>query len=144
MSMSDDQLFDQLRDLLRGLPGDSVVDQTKRLWDLRTIDEEIAELSSDSFEQLPVGVRRASSLERDLLFEFDDLELAIRFDGPDVLGQIIGEPILSARLITLGGEQPVEVDDLGSFLTDRPTSNVLRVALVTDSGRRLSTEWIRL
>ncbi len=144
MPMSDDQLFDQLRDLLRDLPGDGVVDRAKEMWDLRTIDEEIATLSSDSFEQLPVGVRRAASLERDLLFEFGDLELAVRFDGPDMLGQILGEPVLSARLITLDGDQQLDVDDLGSFLTARPASNVIRVALVTQSGRRLSTEWVRL
>ncbi|MEZ5230401.1 MAG: hypothetical protein R2710_28160 [Acidimicrobiales bacterium] len=142
--MTDEQLFDQLRKLLEDSPSDDVVDRAKDLWDVRTIGEEIAELTSDSFEQLPVGVRRAASLERDLLFEFDDLELAIRLDGPDLLGQVIGEPILSARLVTLDDEQPVEVDDLGSFWIERPSSDVLRVALVTDSGRRLSTEWIRL
>ncbi len=144
MTSNDDHLFGQLRELLKDAPSDGVVDRAKQLWDLRTIDEEIAELASDSFEQLPVGVRRAASLERDLLFQFDDLELAIRLDGPDLLGQVIGETILSARLVTMENEFAVEVDDLGSFLTERPSCDVVRVALVTDSGRRLSTEWIRL
>ncbi len=144
MKPSDEQLLDQLRGLLSDVPDDGLVDRAKQLWDLRTIGEETAELASDSFEQLPMGVRRAASLERDLLFAFDDLELALRFDGPDLLGQVIGEPVLSANLIVLDASVDLDIDDLGSFLTARPPSDVFRVALVTDSGRRLSTEWIRL
>ncbi len=144
MPARDSDLFDQLCELLRDQPGDGVVDRAKQLWDLRSIDEEVAELASDSFEQLPVGVRRAASLERDLSFEFDGVELSLRLDGPDMLGQILGEPVLSGQVVTTDGSCALDIDDLGSFFTDRPASDLVRVALVTDSGRRLSTEWIRL
>ncbi len=144
MRDTDDQLFAQLRGLMRDQPDDGTVDRAKKLWDLRSIGEELASLVFDSFEQLPAGVRRAASLERDLTFEFDGLELELRIDGPDLFGQTMGETVLSGTLVTTDGEEPLVVDDLGSFVVDRPADDVLRVALVTDTGRRLSTEWIRL
>lgn len=142
--MTEEQMMAQLRGLLDGLPGDGVVRSLKNLWDLRCIGEEIAPMVFDSFEQLPAGVRRGATLERDLGFEFDDLELTLRFDGPDLLGETIGEAILSASLIGVNGEQTLDIDAFGGFIIERPRDTVLRVALVTDTGRKLSTEWMKV
>lgn len=142
--MTEEQMVNQLRRLLAALPGDGMVRSLKNLWDLRCIGEEIGPLTFDSFEQLPAGVRRGATLERDLTFEFDGLELTLRLDGPDLLGESMGEQLLSARLVTTDGEQPLEVDSYGGFVTERPNDVVLRVALVTDTGRQLSTEWIKV
>lgn len=141
--MTEEQMMAQLRELLESIPVDGVVRSIKNLWDLRCIGEEIGLMVSDSFEQLPVGVRRGATLERDVGFEFDGLDLTLRFDGPDLLGEIVGERVLSGSLIGLDGERPLEIDAHGDFITDRPTDTLIRVALVTDTGRKLSTEWVK-
>ncbi len=142
----DTTIVRQLRELLRSqqLPADDLLDTARSVFDHRSIDDEIGELVTDTFEQLPAGVRRRFSLERDLTFGFGNCDLTLRLDGPDLLGQLMGAEMVSATLVGTVDSIDLEVDETSGFVTDRPEAGPVRFVVVTRCGRRLSTEWIRL
>ncbi len=142
----DTTIVQQLRELLRSqqFPSDDLLDSARSVFDHRSVDDEIGSLVADSLEQLPAGVRRRFSLERDLTFEFEGCDLTIRLDGPDLMGQLMGAEMASATLVATAASTELVVDETSGFVTDRPDGGPVRFVVVTESGRRLSTEWVRL
>ncbi len=147
MNLPDDELIvEQLRSILRDSveAPDEVVTELRELFELRSDDDVVGELVSDSFEQLPCGVRRRAGLERDLTFAFETFDVVIRLDGPDLLGQVLGDVVTRVQLVSTDATVELDVADGIAFAAARPGDGAHRLVVTTADGSRLSTEWFRL
>ena len=147
---NDGALLARLRDVLAEVdpvPG-HLASGAKALLGLRRLDEELAELVRDSAEE--DGRLLAVRGEGDVrLISFETgpvtVELQVTERGParDLVAQVSGTGIARAEIDTSGGRQPVPVED-SLFTLDGVAAGLLRLRLLTDSGRELVTSWVRV
>lgn len=140
---TDDELLAMLAEQQAPMP-QRLVDDAKALFTWRTVDQEIAELLSDSNE-LTAAVRSTSSAVRHLEFGSTDRGMRIDHlsDEQTMLGQVIG---LDATSVTAqwadGTTEQAQVDDARFQLAARPGS--VRFVASADGVDLLVTEWITL
>jgi hypothetical protein len=146
----DEELLTRLRDVLAEVdpvPG-HLAGGAKALLGLRRLDEELAELVRDSAEEQGrlLGVRGKGDV-RLISFETGPVtvELQVTERGParDLVAQVSGTGIARAEVETPSGRQPVPVKD-SLFTLDGVAAGLLRLRLLTDSGRELVTSWVRV
>jgi len=146
----DEELLARLRDVLAEVDPvpDHLVGGAKALLGLRRVDEELARLVRDSAEER--GRLLAVRGEGDVrLISFETgpvtVELQVTEQGPtrDLVAQVAGTGVARAEVETSGGRQRVPVKD-SLFTLDGVAAGLLRLRLLTDSGRELVTSWVRV
>lgn len=151
LSAADEALIAELGRVVAQVdpPPELVLELGRAAFAMRTLDSELAELVRDS-EQEALAVRGTATGPRLLSFEADGIGVELQVAGTgrsvDVMGQVSGaEPAtLAVRLEGAAGEVAAEVDDLGMFrATDLPAGR-LRVHVLVDSERRVTTSWVTL
>lgn len=137
-------VFDQLDPMPARLASDA-----RALFGLRRLDEELAALVRDSADE-EHGRMLAVRGEGDVrLISFETgpvtVELQVTERGParDLVAQITGTAVARAEVETAAGRQPVRVDE-GLFTVDGVASGLLRLRLLTETGRDLVTSWVKV
>jgi hypothetical protein len=109
-----------------------------------TIDAELAELTTDTWERPLAGVRHGGSDERELAFQADDVEIELLVHGgPErrVVGQLLAAGPATAELERPDGTTvDLGVDALGRFSATGLHDGPLRI-VVHLADRRIHTEW---
>lgn len=151
--LDDEGLLAALREMLGRYesPPNWSVDLAKGSYDLRTVDAELAVLTSDSGLATAQSVVRSSTAPRLAVFDAMDLSVEIeiepgaRADWWRLIGQLI--PAVSARIqVRLQRAEPVwvDADDLGRFTVDHIPAGPLSLVCIRDGMRAAVTEWIAI
>jgi hypothetical protein len=141
----DDELLVRLRriaDEVDGVP-DLVTANAQAAFELRRLDDELAELVRDS-ELADAAVR--GTRPRLLTLEADDLTLELQLDetaGRVSLSGLAVGPVQQVEVQTTSTERVVPVDEHGWFRVEDLTAAPLRVRVTTPSGRTVSSGWLR-
>jgi hypothetical protein len=145
----DEPLLDELRHLFeQSGPPSRVVEAAKESYTWRTVDAELAELTSDSLVDQPAVQTRGPSDRRSLTFEAPDLvvEVEVTMSGRQrqLLGQLVPVQPAEIEVNQAGTTTVVHADAAGRFMVTgleaRPVSLRCRLA-----GRRpVTTEWVLL
>ena len=128
---------------------DLVLELGRAAFAMRTLDSELAELVRDS-ELEALAVRGTATGPRLLSFEAHGVSVELQVAGHgrsvDVMGQVSGsEPgALAVRLEGADGETAVDVDELGMFRATGLAAGRLRVHVLVDGERRVTTSWVTL
>jgi len=144
----DERLLAALRELFdRSTPlPPRVVEMAKESYTWRTVDAELAALTSDSLVDPPVGSVRGTAAPRSMTFEAGDLsiEVEVASSGPDrrMLGQIV--PPQPARIEVRQDDltRTVEADEVGRFVIDGLGQGRLRLRCHLAGRRSIVTEWM--
>ena len=122
--------------------------QASALFGLRRLDEELAELVRDSAEEH--GRLLAVRGEGDVrLISFEtgpvavELQVTERGTARDLVAQITGTEVARAEVETSTGRRPVTVQD-SLFTMDGVPAGLLRLRLLTGTGRDLVTSWVKV
>ncbi len=142
----DDRLLEDLRAALlqAGEPTPTMTAAAEAAFSWRTIDAELAVLSEDSAAADPARVRSAPAGPRTL--EFQGAHLSVEFEETEtgLVGQLVPPTPGQITLLGPGGELgQASADELGCFILDHPSGDLVRVRCETPSGA-LITEWFRL
>lgn len=155
MSTQDETLLRRLREVARThaqvIPAQSVA-AARAAFTWRTVDDELARLGYDSALESAelAGVRGTGP--RLLTFEAPgvaiDLELSSGATGAQLQGQATGNVArLEIQRPDGAGNQPVEIDDTGSFRIRDIDPGVIRLRCLLGNGgaaRIVSTEWVAI
>ena len=146
---SDDRLLEDLQSLLGRVerPPRPVIEAAKESYTWRTVDAELAALTSDSVLEEAVGVRGTQE-PRLLTFEARDLiiEIEVSVAGAErrLLGQLVPPRAAQIDLRQEGATRTAQADVTGRFavrnLLDRPLS--LRCTFV--DREPVHTEWVNI
>ncbi|MGY1694409.1 MULTISPECIES: hypothetical protein [unclassified Geodermatophilus] len=142
----DDELLGELRAALRaaGSPTPAMTDAARAAFSWRTVDAELAALTSDSLLDRTAGVRGGPGGPRDLVFEAGDRSVEVARDEDCLVGQLVPAAPGEVSLLAPGGEvDRTTADEWGRFRFDRPVSGLTRLRCATPSGV-LVTDWVRL
>lgn len=151
MSPADEALLAELGRVVAQVdpPPELVLELGRAAFAMRSLDTELAQLIRDS-ELEALAVRGTTTGPRLLSFEADgvsvELQVAEHGRSVDVMGQVSGaDPgALAVRLEGPDGEVAVDVDELGMFrATDLP-AGLLRVHVLVEGERRVTTAWVTL
>lgn len=147
---TDEALLGRLRlvvDQLDPVPA-HLADGAKALLGLRRLDEELAELVRDSAEEQ--GRLLAVRGEGDVrLISFEtgpvtvELQVTERQGVRDLVAQVSGTAVVRAEVETAGGRTPVPVED-SLFTVEGAPAGLLRLRLLTATGRDLVTSWVKI
>jgi len=147
---ADEELLGRLRlvvDQLDPMPA-HFADGAKALLGLRRLDEELAELVRDSAEER--GRLLAVRGEGDVrLISFEtgpvtvELQVTERGAVRDLVAQVSGTAVVRAEVETAAGRSPVPVED-SLFTLDGAPAGLLRLRLLTTTGRDLVTSWVKI
>jgi hypothetical protein len=151
--LDDEGLLAALREMLGRYesPPDWSVELAKGSYDLRTIDAELAVLTSDSGLATAQSALRSSTATRLAVFDAADLSVEIeiepgaRADGWRLIGQLT--PAAPARIQVLRQQaEPVwvEADDRGRFTVDHIPGGPLSLVCIRDGMPAAVTEWIAI
>lgn len=145
---SDDELLAALSQALAATDPvpDRVREAANAAWTWRTIDAELAELTFDS-AVMATG-SRGEVIDRQLTFRAGDVEIELMVTD-DRMGSIAGQlvadaPARAMRLEWAGRQQSVAIDELGRFQVRTVPSGPLRLALVLDDGRVVTSDWVTI
>lgn len=138
----DDATFDEVKGALgrADQAPDDVIRAAKDAFTWRTIDAELAELVFDSALDELTGVRAATTAQRQLTFQTDDLELEIMVDGRRIVGQVVPPRAGSVEIAAGGDVTAAAVDDLGSFQFDDVPPGHVRLSIRV-GDKVVVTEW---
>jgi hypothetical protein len=144
----DERLLAALRGLLdRSAPLPArLVEMAKESYTWRTVDAELAALTSDSLVDPPVGSVRGAAAPRSLTFEAGDLSIEVEVAelGPDrrMLGQLI--PPQPARIEVRQDDltRTVEADVVGRFVVEGLSARPVRLRCHLQGRRPVVTEWV--
>jgi hypothetical protein len=127
------------------LPDPRAEQMADAAWAWRDLDAELAALVHDSALEGASGMRAARVTTRTLMFMSGPHGVDIEVTDDALVGQLCPAEVGSVVLVTLAGEQaPVETDEYGSFVLDRPAEGgVLRLRCRSASGV-LVTDWFVL
>jgi hypothetical protein len=147
--VDDDILMTRLRDLLGPIeaPPPEFVELAKRVFELRTVDAELAALIADSDVEAGAVAVRGSAETRLLTFESAGLAIEIEVSGTGrsrrVLGQLVppGPGTIEARQPSVAGARSVEVDDRGWFVLDDVRPEPLSLTCRRSGAAPVITEW---
>ena len=141
---SDDELLATIARQQRPLPP-RVTSSAKELFTWRTVDRELAELLSDSLDQVGAGVRSAVSAVRHLEFgsTVGGLQIDYLADEQTVVGEVVN---LDATAVTAtrtdGTTEQADVVDSHFQLPAR--SGPVRFTVTAGETVLLVTEWVTL
>ena len=141
----DDGLLDELRAAVRaaGTPTAAMADAARAAFSWRTVDAELAALTSDSLVDEPAGVRGGSPGPRDLVFEGRGTSVEVARDEDCLVGQLVPAGPGPVVLLRPDGEvDRADVDELGRFRFERSVTGPARLRCTTPSGD-VVTEWVR-
>ena len=144
----DERLLAALRELFdRSAPlPPRVVEMAKESYTWRTVDAELAALTSDSLVDPLVGSVRGAEAPRALTFEAGEISIEVEVvgSGPDrrMLGQIV--PPQPARIEVRQDDLTwtVEADEVGRFVVDGLGTRPLRLRCHLAGRRPVVTEWV--
>lgn len=144
----DERLLADLRELFdRSSPvPPRLVEMAKESFTWRTVDAELAALTSDSLVDTPVGSVRGTAEPRSLTFEAGDLSIEVEVTelGADrrMLGQII--PPQPARIEVRQDDltRTVEADVVGRFVVEGLGARPVRLRCHLQGRRPVVTEWV--
>lgn len=140
----DDLVLDRLRNALDGgdpVPGDAVI-AARQVFELRRLDEDLAELIADSLLDAGIVVRREDPQPRLVSFELDGFTIDVELgaDGRSVIGVVSPAGSLAVEIETAAGVTQTRTDYLGRFRGELGPGRVrLRVA---EDDRTIVTPWI--
>jgi hypothetical protein len=142
---SDDQWLEELQEALREQaavpPG--VVESAYQVYAWRTVDSELAQLTSDSLTEghAMAGARAdARSGPRELTFTSTTLTIELQV-AASVLGQVVPARAGQVEVLHQDGTAEVhDVDDLGRFAIERAPGQPFRLRVT--AGATVATGWI--
>lgn len=147
----DDDLLDELRAALRAGAATSAraADAGRAAWTWRVVDEELAELTRDSWGGVGAA---ADALTRDggghddgrrtLTFEGSTGSVELQIDGDRVVGQFLPPAVGRVQLFTADGPGAAgAADELGCFTLDLPDRGPWRLRCTREPDALLTT-WI--
>jgi hypothetical protein len=151
--LDDEGLLGALREMLGRYesPPSWSVELAKGSYDLRTVDAELAVLTSDSGLATAQSALRSSTATRLAVFDAADLSVEIeiepgaRADWWRLIGQLT--PAAPARIQVLQQQaEPVwvEADDRGRFTVDHIPGGPLSLVCIRDGMPAAVTEWIAI
>jgi hypothetical protein len=148
MADPDDELFDELRSVLRRtdpVPAE-VTDFAKSALAWRRLDAQLAELLEDSVLDEAAALTRGGG-SRSLTFRTDDLTIDLEIQDGQLLGQLAPPP--AAATVELQGEDDqiaatVDADALGRFRLELGGEGRFRLRVVPPTGRAVETSWFSL
>lgn len=145
----DDQLMADLADALRsgGSVPPEVVSAAKAVFDLRTLDAELARLTYDSRLDVELaGALRSDKLSvRSLVFGVGELNLDLDVLPDTLVGQVT--PVQAGRITVEardGRSAAGEVDATGMFSVAWTTPGEMRLRVELAGGSSFVTEWTHL
>ncbi len=141
----DEDLLDELRAAVRGAgtPTAAMADAARAAFSWRTVDAELAALTSDSLVDEPAGVRGGSAGPRDLVFEGRASSVEVACDEDCLVGQLVPAGPGQVSLLRPDGEvDRTDVDEFGRFRFERSVTGPARLRCTTPSGV-VVTEWVR-
>jgi len=144
MTRNDDELLELLGRALRvadPVP-EHVMEAARAASTWRTIDQELAELVFDSATEL-AGVR-SEDTARQLTFRAPGVEIEVMMvdeSSRRIVGQLVPPQAATVRLA--GGDREIEqeADRLGRFAFDGVPPGPVRLSVVIDGARVVTTEW---
>ena len=151
--LDDEGLLAALGEMLgsHGSPPGWSVDLAKGSYDLRSVDAELAVLTSDSGLATAQSVMRSGTAPRLAVFDAADLSVEIEIEPGARAGRwrLIGQliPAAPARVqVRQQGAEPVwvDADDLGRFTVDHLLGGPLSLLCIRDGTRAAVTEWIAI
>ena len=145
MTRNDDELLELLGRALRvadPVP-EHVMEAARAASTWRTLDQELAELVFDSATEL-AGVR-SEDTARQLTFRAPGVEIEVMMvdeSSRRVVGQLV--PPQAATIRLTGGDQETdqEVDRLGRFTFDGVPPGPIRLSVLVDGARIVTTQWV--
>jgi hypothetical protein len=145
MTRNDDELLELLGRALRvadPVP-EHVIEAARAASTWRTIDQELAELVFDSATEL-AGVR-SEDTARQLTFRAPGVEIEVMVVDESkrrVVGQLV--PPQAATIRLTGGDRETEqvVDRLGRFTFDGVPPGPIRLSVLIDAERVVTTQWV--
>jgi hypothetical protein len=151
--LDDEGLLAALREMLgrQESPPNWSVDLAKSSYDLRTVDAELAVLTSDSGLATAQSAVRSGTAPRLAVFDAADLSVEIeiepgaRADWWRLIGQLI--PATTARIqVRQQRVEPVwvDADDMGRFTVDQILGGLLSLMCIRDGMPAAVTEWIAI
>jgi len=124
----------------------SVVDAAKAAFIWRTIDAELAELTSDSL--LATAAVRSDTGPRLLTFEAADLEVEVEVADLGSARRLIGQlvPTTAARIVVrwAGGSHEVHADDIGRFVTSDVPAGAISLVITRPDLPTVVTAWVSI
>ena len=141
----DDDLLEELRAAVRGAgtPTPAMAEAARAAFSWRTVDAELAALTSDSLVDEPAGVRGGSAGPRDLVFEGRASSVEVACDQDCLVGQLVPAGPGQVSLLRPDGEvDRTDVDEFGRFRFERSVTGPARLRCTTPSGV-VVTEWVR-
>jgi len=144
----DDELFDELRSVLRRtdpVPAE-VTDFAKAALAWRRLDAELAELLEDSVLDEAAALTRGGG-SRSLTFRTDGLTIDVGIQDGQLLGQLAPPPATATvELQNEDGEvaATADADLLGRFRLEIGGEGRCRLRVVAPAGRAVETSWFSL
>ena len=145
MTRNDDELLELLGRALRvadPVP-EHVMEAARAASTWRTIDQELAELVFDSATEL-AGVR-SEDTARQLTFRAPGVEIEVMMvdeSSRRVVGQLVPPQAATIRLTGGDRETDQEVDRLGRFTFDGVPPGPIRLSVLVDGARIVTTQWV--
>lgn len=145
----DDILMTRLQELLASTDGPppEFVELAKRMFQLRTVDAELAALIADSDVDSGAVAVRGSAESRLLTFESANLAIEIEISGTGrsrrILGQLVpaAAATIEARQPSAGQPRPVQADERGRFVLDDVRPEPLSLTCRRPGAAPVTTEW---
>ena len=144
----DERLLAALRELFeRSSPlPPRVVEMAKESYTWRTVDAELAALTSDSLVDPLVGSVRGAGAPRSLTFQAGDVAIEVEVAGSGAQRRMLGQlvPAQPARIEVSQDEvtRTVEADEVGRFVVDRLSARPVRLRCHLPGRRPVVTEWV--
>jgi hypothetical protein len=151
--LDDDQLLAALREVLgtAQAPPNWSAELAKASYDLRAVDAELAQLTSDSGLATTPSALRSNAAPRLMVFDAEDLSVEIEIEPAARIGswRLVGQltPAAPARIQV---RQPraeafwVDADDLGRFAVDQLRDGPLSLVCARAGRRSAATAWIAI
>lgn len=146
-TVADDALLADLRRIaaLVDAPPPLLASSARATFAFGRLDDELARLVQDTALQ-PVGSRGPDE-PRMIAFAADEIAVDVEVTGgPDDrrLTGVVDGAITELAVQTPAATYPVEVDAQGRFRASRLEGSLLRLTMATQSGRGVTTPWVRL
>ena len=144
----DERLLAALRELFdRSAPlPPRVVEMAKESYTWRTVDAELAALTSDSLVDQLAGSVRGAEAPRSLTFEAGDVSIEVEVGGSGTQRRMLGQlvPAQPARIEVSQDDltRTVEADEVGRFVVDGLSARPVRLRCHLPGRRPVVTEWV--
>lgn len=138
----DDDLLARLASLVRRVDPvpDAVRSYASTVLAMRTIDDRLGRLLSDSADRSrPVGAR-SGSVTRVVEYDLDGARLEVGVDGDHVVGWLEGAVGATIEIVSPSGSRQVRTDEYGEFRSANLPPGPFRLRVV--GATPVSTDWL--